>query len=106
MARIRIVRCPLCQGKIEIDLDSGIVYRHFEKKSATEAEAGFSSAVEKVAGKDDHLEDLFSAAKEREKGRDLDSLLDKARKKAREIEERDGDGGETKSEGGSEEPEA
>jgi len=98
MARMRIVHCPLCKGKIEIDLDTGIVYRHFEKKSAKEAEAGFGAAVEKVAGKDDRLEDLFSAAKEREKGRDLDSLMGKAREKAREIEEREEDGG-TESEG-------
>ncbi len=84
MARIKIVNCPICQGKIEIDLDTGIVYRHFEKKKGEEAEKEFDSAVDKVARKDEKLQDLFARAKEREKNKDLDELFRKAADKAKE----------------------
>lgn len=84
MARIKLVKCPLCGGKLEIDLTTGTVYRHFEKKKGAEADQAFEGAVDKVAGKDRHLEGLFDRAKEREKNKDLDALFRQAQEKARE----------------------
>jgi AcrR family transcriptional regulator len=88
MARIKLVKCPLCKGKLEIDLSTGTVYRHFEKKKGEEVSREFDSAVDKVAGKDEKLDALFSKAKEKEKTKDLDALFRKAAEKAKDdIEE-------------------
>ncbi len=84
MARMKLLTCPICQGRIEVDLDTGIVYRHFEKKKPEEAQKDFDSAVDKVAHKDEKLQDLFSRAKEKEKNRDLEELFRKAKDKAKE----------------------
>jgi len=95
MARMKLIKCPLCQGKIEIDLNTGVVYRHFDKLKNAEAEKVFGSALDKVADKDEVLDNLFAKAKDREKNRDLDALFKKAAEKSQqdeEEEEKDPDG--------------
>jgi hypothetical protein len=88
MPRMKIIRCPLCQGRIEIDLNTGQVFRHFDKKKGKEAEDAFDQFVDQVAEKQNSGEDVFQRATEREKEKDLDGLFRKAADKAKEeIEE-------------------
>jgi len=84
MAKFKIVVCPLCNGKLEIDLTSGEVYRHFEKKKGKQAIDAFDQVVGKVAEKESASEDTFRRATEKVKSTDLDSLFNKAAEKARE----------------------
>ena len=83
MARFKVIQCPLCNGKIEIDLNTGQVYRHFDKKTAEEAVDAFDKVVGKVAAKQNSAVDLFDQATEKEKNKDLDSLFDEAARKAK-----------------------
>jgi phage shock protein A len=96
MPRMKIVSCPLCKGKLEIDLNTGLVYRHFEKIKGKEAEEKFDRFVDKVAERENAASDVFNKATERAKGRDLDDLFQKATEKTREEieEEKEGEGGE------------
>jgi hypothetical protein len=87
MSRIKLIRCPMCGGKMEVDLNTGTVYRHFEKKSKDQIDGVFSGALDKVAGKDDRLDRLFSKAKEKEKNKDLDDLFRKAAEKTKDVED-------------------
>ncbi|MHC4600500.1 MAG: hypothetical protein ACYS47_16010 [Planctomycetota bacterium] len=88
MPRMKIIRCPLCQGRIEIDLNTGQVYRHFDKKKGKEAEDAFDKFVERVAEKQSSGEDVFEQATERAKDKDLDALFKEATDKAKdEIDE-------------------
>jgi phenylalanyl-tRNA synthetase beta subunit len=84
MSRFKIILCPLCHGKLEIDLDTGEVYRHFEKKKEKEAVDAFDQFVGKVAEKEHCTEDTFRKATEKLKGTDLDSLFQQAAEKAKE----------------------
>ncbi|MHC4778984.1 MAG: hypothetical protein ACYTFG_10455 [Planctomycetota bacterium] len=88
MARMKIIRCPLCKGKLEIDLNTGQVYRHFEKMKEAEAADAFDKIVDKVAEKENSGEDVFEKAAEREKAKNLDALFQEAADKAKDdIEE-------------------
>jgi hypothetical protein len=85
MSRFKILKCPLCGGKIEIDLDTGEIYRHFEKKKEKEAVDAFDQVVGKVAEKehsteDTFLESLFRQAAEKAK-QDIESGKDEGPKK-------------------------
>jgi len=94
MARIKILRCPLCGGKLEVDLNTGQVYRHFEKMKAKEAVDAFDKFVDKVAEKEGSGEDLFLRATEREKDKNLDDLFNKAAEKTKEEMEEEQEEGE------------
>ena len=84
MPRMKIIRCPLCRGRIEIDLNTGQVYRHFDKKKGKEAEEAFDKFVDQVSEKQSSGEDIFQQATERAKDKDLDVLFKKAADKTKE----------------------
>ncbi|MHC5036878.1 MAG: hypothetical protein ACYTHM_06165 [Planctomycetota bacterium] len=90
MPRIKIITCPLCKGKLEVDMNSGKVYRHFAKMKGDEAVDAFDRVVGKVAEKEGSGEEIFQQAAERAKDKDLDALFKKATEKAKEdLEEED-----------------
>lgn len=83
MSRFKIIHCPLCKGKIEVDLNTGQVYRHFEKVKGKEAVEAFDRFVDKVAEKAGSAEEIFKHATEMAKEKDLEALFDEAAKKAK-----------------------
>ncbi len=92
MRKYKIVTCPLCKGKLEIDLDTGSVYRHFGKKKAQQASDAFDEVVDSVAQKEGSGDAIFERAADKAKGKNLDDLFKEAAEKAKEnLEEEESD---------------
>ena len=90
MPKSIIVKCPDCGKLLDIDVASGKVVRTFDKKSKGKADpsifdTSMSKVEERAATAGDRFASAFSAVQERT--RNLDKVLEEAKRKALEGEE-------------------